>query len=212
MVNSLLHLVMSLCIVIQIPWYLSIRCQSFLHATVIVGIFQKSWTQPAVAGYIWSCNRFRYITFQFGIIGTFVTSEIGVWYPNKLMLFSSLAVVCWTESSVGDLPLWVRLKHATQWCLQFVTEIQIVLCYVLLQPLQVNLNLMLCPMELDPFYGPYYRIIAVAHQAILCPLTCKVFCAISSLFLTPQQHLCDPVCGECNLEQCHSQNRHLHKD
>lgn len=213
MVNFLLYLLMFLYFVIQIPSYLSMRCQSFLHATVIVDIFQRWWIQPAVAGYILSCsNCLSYITFQFGIIRTFVTGEIGVWCPNKLMLFSSLAVVCWTESSAVDLPLWIRLKHATQWCLQFVTEIQEVLCYVLLQPLQVNLNLMLCPMELDPFYGPYYRIIAVAHQAILCPLTCKVFCAVSSFFLTPQRHQCDPVCGECNLEQCHNQNRHLHED
>jgi len=48
-------------------------------------------------------------------------------------------------------------------------------------------NLMLCPMELYPFYGPYHHIIAVAHQAILCPLTCKVFCAVSSLFSTPYE-------------------------
>lgn len=85
------------------------------------------------------------------------------------------------------------------------------ICFFLLQPLQVNLNLTLCPMELDPFYGPYYRIIAVAHQAILCPLTCKVFCAISSLFTTPKQHLCDSSC-ECSLVQCSCRNSHLHKD
>jgi len=34
----------------------------FLHTTVTVGIFQKWWTQQAVAGYIWSgSDCFRYI-------------------------------------------------------------------------------------------------------------------------------------------------------
>ncbi|XP_023710511.1 transmembrane protein 164 isoform X1 [Cryptotermes secundus] len=100
------------------------------------------------------------------------------------------------------------------WCL-VAYGMNLLYHFVILQavaiPLQVNLNLMLCPMELDPFYGPYYRIIAVAHQAILCPLTCKVFCAVSSLFATPKQCLCDPSC-ECNLEQCCNQKRLLHKD
>lgn len=35
---------------------------------------------------------------------------------------------------------------------------------------------MLCPAVLDPFNGPNYRLIAVTHQAILCPLMCKTIC------------------------------------
>lgn len=35
---------------------------------------------------------------------------------------------------------------------------------------------MLCPAILDPFEGQNYRLFAVAHQSILCPLLCKIYC------------------------------------
>lgn len=35
---------------------------------------------------------------------------------------------------------------------------------------------MLCPAVLDPFEGSNYRLAAVVHQGILCPLLCKIIC------------------------------------
>uniref|UniRef100_A0A336MF62 CSON014525 protein n=1 Tax=Culicoides sonorensis TaxID=179676 RepID=A0A336MF62_CULSO len=54
--------------------------------------------------------------------------------------------------------------------------------FVILQivavPIQINLNHMLCPAILDPFEGPNYRLFAILHQGILCPLLCKLICII----------------------------------
>uniref|UniRef100_A0A1B6LH00 Transmembrane protein 164 n=1 Tax=Graphocephala atropunctata TaxID=36148 RepID=A0A1B6LH00_9HEMI len=56
--------------------------------------------------------------------------------------------------------------------------------FILLQalgiPAQVNLNHMLCPAVKDPFAGPYYRMYAIVHQAILVPLLSKSIPALVS--------------------------------
>lgn len=51
-------------------------------------------------------------------------------------------------------------------------------------PVQVNLSHMLCAAVLDPFEGQNYRLWAVTHQSLLCPLLCKLFCYGSEFFLT----------------------------
>ncbi|XP_015113788.1 transmembrane protein 164 [Diachasma alloeum] len=56
-------------------------------------------------------------------------------------------------------------------------------------PVQVNLSHMLCPAILDPFQGQYYRLWAVTHQALLCPLLSKLICFSSNIFLTKFPHL-----------------------
>ncbi|XP_063972248.1 transmembrane protein 164 isoform X2 [Diachasmimorpha longicaudata] len=55
-------------------------------------------------------------------------------------------------------------------------------------PVQVNLSHMLCPAVLDPFEGQYYRLWAVVHQALLCPLLSKFICFSSNFFLTKFPH------------------------
>lgn len=74
-----------------------------------------------------------------------------------------------------------------KWCI-FAYAINILYHYTVLQSIgmsvQVNLNHMLCPAILDPFEGQWYRVAATIHQALLCPLLCKVFCVLADFILT----------------------------
>ncbi|KAH0564324.1 transmembrane protein 164 [Cotesia glomerata] len=51
-------------------------------------------------------------------------------------------------------------------------------------PVQVNLSHILCPAMLDPFEGRFYRLCAVVHESLLCPLLAKLLYLIFNYFLT----------------------------
>ncbi|XP_017778527.1 PREDICTED: transmembrane protein 164 [Nicrophorus vespilloides] len=102
-------------------------------------------------------------------------------------------------------------------------SINIIYHYAILQtiaiPTQVNLNHMICPAILDPFGGPYYRIAAVVHQAILCPLMCKLFCSVSAFFLTKfwptkvkRTLCCEVAAPNSNGDMTDSNGRRQHSD
>lgn len=52
-----------------------------------------------------------------------------------------------------------------------------------LQVTEVNLNSMLCPAVSDPFYGPNYRLWALAHQFLLVLVAGKVHTLLCSWLL-----------------------------
>ncbi|XP_047041897.1 transmembrane protein 164 isoform X2 [Helicoverpa zea] len=79
-------------------------------------------------------------------------------------------------------PFWDFNWAIFSYCLNLLYHF--IVLQVIAIPAQVNLNHMLCPAILDPFDGPWYRVAAVIHQAMLCPLLCKAFCLISDFCLT----------------------------
>ncbi|VVC86703.1 transmembrane protein 164 [Leptidea sinapis] len=79
-------------------------------------------------------------------------------------------------------PLWDFNWSIFSYCLNLLYHF--VILQVIAIPAQVNLNHMLCPAILDPFDGPWYRMAALVHQALLCPLLCKVFCLVADFCLT----------------------------
>uniref|UniRef100_A0A2A4K0N5 Transmembrane protein 164 n=1 Tax=Heliothis virescens TaxID=7102 RepID=A0A2A4K0N5_HELVI len=79
-------------------------------------------------------------------------------------------------------PFWDFNWAIFSYCLNLIYHF--IVLQVIAIPAQVNLNHMLCPAILDPFDGPWYRVAAVVHQAMLCPLLCKAFCLISDFCLT----------------------------
>lgn len=82
-------------------------------------------------------------------------------------------------------------------------------------PVQVNLSHMLCAAVLDPFEGQNYRIWATIHQALLCPILCKLFCYGSDFFLTKFPPTRVKPSLECVLQKknCkYENNEKLHED
>jgi len=59
--------------------------------------------------------------------------------------------------------------------------------WLVLQPIglmsQTNLNNMICPAISDPFHGPYYRVVAMAHQTFLVPLVGKLYNVFAHMVL-----------------------------
>lgn len=96
------------------------------------------------------------------------------WVQHGLML----AVPCYlmrlggvfTTEPLGDLS-WALLGLALQYLYHFLPLQALALVT------EVNLNSMLCPAVSDPFYGPHYRLWALAHQFVLVLVAGKLYTA-----------------------------------
>ncbi|XP_066258710.1 transmembrane protein 164 [Euwallacea similis] len=48
----------------------------------------------------------------------------------------------------------------------------------------INMNHIMCPLDVDPFKGQLYRTAVFFHEALLCPLICKLYVLVAGYFLT----------------------------
>ncbi|KAH6940357.1 hypothetical protein HPB50_026977 [Hyalomma asiaticum] len=102
------------------------------------------------------------------------------WVQHGLML----AVPCYlmrlggvfSTEPLADLS-WVLLSLALQYLYHFLVLQALALVT------EVNLNSMLCPAVSDPFYGPHYRLWALAHQFLLVLVAGKLYTAVGAWLL-----------------------------
>lgn len=102
------------------------------------------------------------------------------WLQHGLML----AVPCYllrlggvfSTEALAD-PSWAVLSLALQYLYHFLILQGLALAT------QVNLNSMLCPAVSDPFYGPNYRLWALAHQFVLVLIAGKAHTVLCSWLL-----------------------------
>lgn len=102
------------------------------------------------------------------------------WVQHGLML----AVPCYLKRLGGVFstePLadlsWALLSMALQYLYNFL------ILQALALATEVNLNSMLCPAVSDPFYGPHYRLWAMAHQFVLVLMAGKLYTAVAGWML-----------------------------
>lgn len=108
--------------------------------------------------------------------------EVLVYWIQHLLIFfvvPPFLIYAWGPRSLEPFSEWA-------WCC-FAGILFGIHNHYILQPVaiatQVNLNYVLCPAVVDPFRGPYYRTIAVFHQAF-CLLTLgKVYTSVTTFLL-----------------------------
>nr|XP_054933540.1 transmembrane protein 164-like isoform X2 [Dermacentor andersoni] len=102
------------------------------------------------------------------------------WVQHGLML----AVPCYlmrlggvfSTEPLADLS-WGLLSLALQYLYHFLVLQSLALVT------EVNLNSMLCPAVSDPFYGPHYRLWALAHQFLLVLVAGKLYTTVCAWLL-----------------------------
>lgn len=142
------------------------------------------------------------------------SSRCPIWAGRSWVSVSTRDI---TFGSFRASPWFVSPSEPYQISHENISHRAVAICFFVLcvQPVQVNLSHMLCAAVLDPFEGQNYRIWAITHQAILCPILCKLFCYAADFFLTkfpPTRVKSTLECAIPKKNCTYEQNEKLHED
>ncbi|KAF4530999.1 hypothetical protein B566_EDAN009743 [Ephemera danica] len=146
------------------------------HRVSSVFRLHLNYLNGAILAFVFPVTESRTLPFE----------TVTYWLQHSMMLVVPAFLLkmggVYTTEAMGDLS-WNAFAYG------FILLYHFIVLQIAATPVQVNLNHMLCPMPDDPFASQWYRSFAVMHQALLCPLSSKLFCFLQTNYFMMQHQV-----------------------